>query len=128
MFNITSGNIVAGVLYTVYGAQSVVYNGTTYTTGQRFRGVLGVTTFTFSGTGTQLVYEVLEFTGFAIELTEASLDLPVFTDATLLNGFALEFAQNANDISFNDTTQIAGFSLELIDYPFYSFEIAEEID
>jgi hypothetical protein len=128
MFNITSGNILVGVLYVVYGAQSVVYNGSTYTTGQKFRGVAGVSTFTFSGTGTQLVYEVEEFSGGSVELSENGLELPVFTDSALFNGFGIEYAQNASDISFTDVTQITGFAMELIDYPFYSFEIAEEID
>lgn len=125
MFNITSGNIIAGFLYTVAGAQSVVYNGTTYTTGQKFRGVLGILTFTYSGTGTQLLYEVNELQGFAVEFFNIQSDYPTFPETTLYNGFAIEFTQNASDILFNDTTNILGFALELIDYPFYSFEIIE---
>ena len=60
MLNITSGNIKAGVLYLVYGTQSVIYNGSIYSNGQVFRGISSITTFTFSGSGTQLVYEIQE--------------------------------------------------------------------
>lgn len=125
MFNIVSGKIQQGVLYLVYGAQSVTYNGTTYTTGQYFRGVLGITTYTFSGSGTQLVYETFEARGCVIEYIEDFSDLPVFVDATKLSGFAIEYTQGANDIAFNDETVLNGFTMELLDYPFYSFAITE---
>lgn len=125
MFNIVSGNIKAGVLYLVYGAQSVTYNGTTYTTGQSFRGVLAVTTYTFSGSGTQLVYELVEERGASISYEENALDNPVFSDTTKFSGFAIEYQQNANDIVFNDVTALKGFAMELLDYPFYCFAITE---
>lgn len=125
MFNIVSGKIQQGVLYLVYGAQSVTYNGTTYTTGQYFRGVLGISTFTFSGSGTQLVYETFEIRGSNIEYVEDSTDKPVFADTTKLIGFAIEYMQGANDITFNDITVLNGFAIELLDYPFYSFAITE---
>lgn len=125
MFNIDSGKIQQGILYLVYGTQSVTYNGTTYTTGQYFRGILGVTTYMFLGSGTQLVYETLEARGCAIEYIEDFSDLPVFSDATTFNGFAIEYMQGANDIDFNDVTALKGFAMELLDYPFYSFAITE---
>lgn len=125
MYNIASGYIQAGILYIVYGAQCVTYNGTIYTIGQTFRGVALVTAFTFSGTGTQLVYEVLELDGAGIEFVENALDAPVFPDTTMLNGFAIEYLQNANDIVFTDVTVLNGFAMELLDYPFYSFAITE---
>ena len=125
MINIISGKIQPGVLYFVYGAQSVTYNGTTYTTGQYFRGVIGVSTFTFSGSGTQLIYEVLELSGCAIEYVEDATDKPVFADATSLIEFAIEYMQGANDINFNDVTVLNGYAIELLDYPFYSFAIIE---
>jgi len=125
MYNISSGNIQVGILYLVYGTQSVTYNGTTYTTGQSFRGVATVSTFTFSGTGTQFVSEILELQGSAIIFDENALDKPIFLSTTNLNGFAIEYQQNANDIIFNDITTIKGFAMELLDYPFYSFAITE---
>jgi len=126
MFNIVSGKIQQGILYLVYGAQSVIYNGTTYTTGQYFRGVIGVTTFTFSGSGTQLVYEAFELMGCSIDYVEDATDKPLFADVTKLSGFAIEYMQGANDITFNDVTVLNGFALELLDYPFYSFAITEQ--
>lgn len=125
MFNIVSGKIQQGVLYLVYGMQSVTYNGTTYTTGQYFRGVIGVTTYTFSGSGTQSVYETFEAMGFAIEYVEDFSDLPVFADATKLSAFAIEYTQSSIDIAYNDVTILNGFTIELLDYPFYSFAITE---
>jgi len=125
MYNITNGYLEADILYIVYGAQSLTYNGTTYNTGQTFKGVAGIPDFTFLGTGTQLVYEVLELDGAAIEYTENALDAPISSDTTMLYGFAIEYMQNANDIVFNDVTVLNGFAMELLDYPFYSFTITE---
>lgn len=125
MFNITSGNIRDGVLYLVYGAQSVTYNGSTYVTGQTFRGILSIENFTFAGTGTQLVYEILELRGALIIYDENFSDLPDFADVTLLSGFTIEYQQNENDLIFNDITTLKGFAIELLDFPFYSFMINE---
>lgn len=125
MFNITSGNIKWGVLYLVYSTQSVTYNGATYSAGQTFRGVGSVTTFTFSGTGTQFVYEVQEFAASSLIFDENSLDSPAFPDVTKFSGFAIEYKQNANDIIFDDSTILKAFAIELLDYPFYSFAISE---
>jgi len=125
MFNITTGNILAGVLYLVYGTQSVIYNGNTYNHGQTFRGISSINTFTFSGTGTQLVYEISEFSASALILDENALDIPVFNDTTQASNFSIEFQQNNNDISFDDITALNGFSIELLDYPFYSFTVSE---
>ncbi len=50
--HIASGGIVAGVAYQVYetiSGDSVTYNGNTYTNGQFFTGVDGVTDYTVSG-------------------------------------------------------------------------------
>ncbi|MDB5011506.1 MAG: hypothetical protein JWQ06_2295 [Mucilaginibacter sp.] len=91
-----------------------------------FRGVPGITTFTYSGTGTQIVNEVTEFRGGGIELIENAVDIPAFADITLLKGIAVEFALNDAEKKVNEVTKITGFALELIDYPFYSFEIIEK--
>jgi hypothetical protein len=125
MFNVPSGNILRGMLYLVAGGQSVTYNGATYNSWQTFRGVQSVLTYTFSGTGTQLVYEVAEIAGGELELAQNGLDTPIFPDTTVLTGFAIEFQQNANDIILNDITALNGFAVELLDYPYYSFEITE---
>jgi len=126
MYNITNGNILRDISYVVYGTQSVTYNGVTYTSGQIFRGVSNITTFTFSGSGTQLIYEILELRGGTLEFTENELDNPTFLSTTILSGFTIECFQNGGDISFNDVTVLDGFSLELLDYPFYSFSITEK--
>lgn len=125
MYNITSGNILRDILYLVYGTQSVIYNGTTYVAGQTFRGVSSITAFTFSGTGTQLVYEVMELKGANIIFDENTLDNPISSDITKLSDFAIEYQQNTNDITFNDITTLKGFAIELLDFPFYSFEVTE---
>ena len=51
--DIASGSIVAGTKYEVYGtsADTVTYNGTTYSVGETFVGVSGVATYSESGGG-----------------------------------------------------------------------------
>jgi len=124
-YNVVSGDIITGVLYYVAGGKSVVYNTLTYTTGQYFRGVNNITTFTFSGTGSGEINEVTELRGAAFELVGVSGDQPVFPDVTELKGFAIEYELNDAEKVVNEVTKITGFALELIDYPFYSFEITE---
>lgn len=125
MYNISSGYILENVLYIVYGSQSVTYNAVTYTTGQTFRGIRSITAFTFSGTGTQLVYELSELRGSTIAFDENAIDSSLFSDTTKISGTAIEYQQNANDIVFTDITVLKGFTMELLDYPFYSFLITE---
>lgn len=124
-YNVISGEIITGVLYYVAGGKSVVYNTLPYATGQYFRGVNSVTTFTYSGTGAEELNEVAEFKGAAFELVEISGDQPVYPDVTELKGFAIEYELNDAEKVVNEVTKISGFALELIDYPFYSFEITE---
>ena len=124
-YQILSGNIQSDVIYQVVGMQSVTYNSIAYATGQRFRGIIGIKTFTYSGTGTQDVNEVLELVGGGIEFSENSIDQPSFPEVTLLNGMSIEFTLNNAEKIVKDITVIQGFALELIDYPSYSFEIIE---
>lgn len=124
-YNVVSGDIVNGALYYVAGSQSVIYNSSTYTTGQQFRGVPGVRTFTYSGSGTQIVYEVSELRGAAIEFSEVSQDQPIYPETTIFKGFAVEFELNDDEKKVQETTRLTGFGVEFIDYPFYSFEITE---
>ncbi|MBB5395638.1 hypothetical protein [Mucilaginibacter sp. AK015] len=123
-YNVLSGEIQAGILYQVVGAQSVIYNSSTYLTGQYFSGVVSEKTFTYSGTGTQGLNEILQFNGVAIEFdNEANIS---FFDTSILGGFAIEYYMNSDEQIINDITQISGFALELLDYPYYSFLIIEE--
>jgi hypothetical protein len=117
-YTITSGQVQPGVLYLVNGQQSVVYNGTTYASGTTFRGVTGTSSFTYTGTGTQSVTEVLELYAAAISFVENALDLPHFNVTTQLNSFGVEFVQNKGDMKTTDTTQINCFSVEVMDYPY----------
>ena len=56
--NITSGNIVSGEAYLVIDYASVTYDGEIYTAGQVFTGVVGVTTYATSGSGS--VFQIIE--------------------------------------------------------------------
>ena len=124
-YSVLSGEILNGALYYVSGAQSVIYDTVTYTTGRYFKGVPGITEFTYSGSGTKELNVVTEIAGAGVELVGVDVDNPVFTERTIFNGFAIEYEMNEAEKAVNEVTKIAGFALELIDYPFYSFEITE---
>ncbi|HWZ35390.1 MAG TPA: hypothetical protein VNW51_04485 [Mucilaginibacter sp.] len=124
-YSIITGEINYNVLYVVGGTQSVVYNSITYTTGQQFRGVPNVRTFTYSGTGTQAVYEILELWEGSLEYVGSGVDQPSYPDVITISGFAVEYSLNDAEKIVQETTKIQGFAIELIDYPFYSFEIFE---
>jgi hypothetical protein len=61
--NVASGNLVPGVTYQVVGYTTVTYNSVVRVTGERFRAVAGVLTYTTAGTGTVerawTVYDIL---------------------------------------------------------------------
>lgn len=123
-FTINSGSIQAGVLYRVFGTTgTVTYNGTVSNAGDTFRGVSGVTTFTVTTDAT--VQEVLELAGAETEYVLTAVDQPVFPETLLLQGMSVEFDLSPAEMVVNETTRLQGFALELIDYPFYSFEITE---
>lgn len=124
-YTVVTGEIFTGRLYLVTGTQSVTYNSVTYSTGQTFRAITGFKDFTYSGSGTQIVNEVEEIKGGAIECFETAIDVGVFNDVTNLLGMAIEFALNDAEKIVNEFTKIEGFSIELVDFPFYSFEITE---
>lgn len=67
--NILTGNIVTGNYYLVKGTKSIIYNAVTYITGQIFQGLTGITGYTYSGTGTLLLYQ-LKLKQVANRLTE----------------------------------------------------------
>jgi hypothetical protein len=123
-YNIDSGKIQARVLYQVYGSSgTLTYAGTVYTPGETFRGIAG--TGTFSQTGDTVLQEVTELSGTGAAYVQDSADLPAFTEKAELRGAAIAFELSQEEQVVNETTRIQGFALELIDYPFFSFEITE---
>lgn len=124
MYNVPSGEIQNGILYLVAGEQSVNYNGDLYNTGERFRGV-EETTFDYSGTGSQLLYEITELRGFAIEFLQSPGEAQFENETTQLNGFAIEFELNEAEKIVQELTEIKGFAIELIDFPIFAFQIIE---
>lgn len=125
-YNVVTGEIVQGRKYLVVGTQSVIYNGNTITTGNKFTGVSGVATFTYTGSGTQEVNEVLEAYGSGIELVGNELDEPVtFPESTNLLGFGAELTQTPKDAIFNDMTIIMGFGIEFEVNDDYIVQIVE---
>lgn len=126
-YNVATNAIQEGVLYIVAGVQSATYNSVTYATGEVFRGVAGVSSFTYSGSGTQEVNELTELKGGSIEFATNDLDIPdnFFPEQTVLKGFAVEFIQQGDDIFVLDETIIKGFAIEYVDYPIYAFGIME---
>lgn len=126
MFNVPSGQIQPGRLYLVAGEQSVIYEVYyTIAPGQTFRGVDGVKNFYFDGSGSALVYEVLEFKGGSLQFEENEADRTFELELTELKGMALELELTEEEKIVQETTIIKGMSLELIDFPFYSFVINE---
>lgn len=124
---VQSGEIIPGVTYVNTGVASVVYNSITYTSGEQFTGVASFNTFTYSGSGSQIVNEVLQLKGAGLGVQENAVDQPVFPDPTALTGFSVEYYMNEDEDIVPDVTQINGFGIELIDYPFYNFVWAETI-
>lgn len=124
LYNVISGDICEGILYNVAGGQSVVYNRITYNTGQYFRGG-GIKTFLYTGSGSQILNEILELNCAAIEFVEVSDDQPVFDDIVIYNAISLQYELTDAEKKVIEITKMQGFALELVDYPFYSFEITE---
>jgi len=116
---IVSGQIQDGVLYLVNGQQSVTYNGSTYAPSSQFRGVQGVSTFTYSGSGTQSVTEMVELKCFHVSFVQNGLDYKPTNPTTVLNSFKIEVVQNKSDLKATDTTQINSFSVEMKDWGGY---------
>jgi hypothetical protein len=122
-FNVPTDAVQSGVLYRVAGEQTATYNSVAYATGSTFRGVVGFTSFTYSGSGTQIVNQVTEFASASLEYVGNSTDLPTFPESTILKGFAIEFAQQGDDIHVEETTIIKGFAIEFVDTNNYVFQI-----
>jgi len=111
--SIISGQIVAGAKYLVTGEQSVNYNGHQYTTGQNFRGVINVKTFTWSGSGTQGLEEICEMKGANILFEPNFVDKRDyrFNEPMKLKGFSVLFEMNDSDKRYLDKTRIFGASV-----------------
>jgi hypothetical protein len=120
-YNVLTGDIIPFYLYVVAGGKSIIYDSVTYSTGQRFRGVQGVETFTYSGAGSQILNQVSELQSLSLEY----LDSPIFPESTTMKGFAVEYEINKAEYTVTDVTVIKGFALEMTDFPFYVFEITE---
>lgn len=67
--NVATDSIQQNSFYLVQGGKSIIYNGHTYTTGQIFQGVSGITGYTYTGTGTLLLV-LLDHQKRANRLTE----------------------------------------------------------
>ncbi|MFD2870849.1 hypothetical protein ACFS5N_00125 [Mucilaginibacter ximonensis] len=124
-YNVITGEINYNTLYFVGGEKSVIYNSVTYTTGQLFRGISNIKSFTYSGVGTQALYEVTEISGGGVEYVDTSANLFTFPDLASIQGLAIEYLLADAEKTVQETTKIRGFAIELIDYPFYSFSIIE---
>lgn len=122
---VVSGEIQVGLLYYVTGDQSVVYNSTIHIPGQYFRGVSNINTFSYSGSGTQIVTEISELMAVSVELLQSPIEQPTFNDYITLRGGGIGYELNDDEKIINEVTAIKGFALELIDYPFFAFEIIE---
>jgi hypothetical protein len=126
-YPIVSGEVQPGVLYSIVASTpsngTVTYNGVTLAVGAMFRGVVGVASYTSSGVAT--VNEVLELIGGSVEISLNNIDIPNFEDTTRITGIGVEYELSQEEKVVQDVTEIKGFSIELIDYPFYSFEITE---
>lgn len=112
-FSVSSGGISEGVKYRVVGEQSVTYNSVLYTTGQIFTGVNGITTFAYSGTGTQIVNRVFELKSISVETPQKEPNSDVYTK-TKLAGISVAVVPVP---MFPDAIKLMGISIEVIDYP-----------
>lgn len=98
LFEVTSGNIVEGVRYSVIGGTSIVYNAITYNAGTFFVGVSGVTTYTKIA-GTEIV-----------------------TEASFVDGANFGFENDFYLGLYNDASTVLGASIGSVD-PAYMYEV-----
>lgn len=122
--NISSGNIEEKASYLVSGSGSVTYNSITYSVGQTFKGVNGITTY--STTGSPNVYQDFEAVGLEQEVNQSGITPPIpffpkgsFIDSFFANGLEQEFnSGNVIPISgwakgtFSDRFFALGLSIE----------------
>jgi len=123
-YHIASGGIEKGKLYVVAGERSVIYTGVTYNTGDKFRGT-GTNTYAFSGSGTQLVYEVVEVFSLSFGLERSGVDLPVFPENIDIKGISLGMETNAVDRLYPDILVVYGLSIGLEHSPLFVDSVIE---
>lgn len=112
MYNVPTNAIEAFILYVNAGDQSVVYNSNTYTTGQTFTGVTGVTSFTYTGSGTQIVNEVEQLQGASVEQRILPIDANPYPQTETFFGGEIEFILNKNELIVNDSQILKGAEVE----------------
>ena len=109
LYNIPSGEIVAGSVYQVYGTtdDTITYNGTTYSPGDFFTGVDGVTDYTISGS--PIVTYSSEYKAADIGYYEPFLGK--FNDDSEFKGQSISIQDDFFLGKFNDESHFLGISI-----------------
>ena len=102
-----ANTIIPGYKYIVWGDQ-VTYNSVTYTPGDAFYGVDGVTTYTGSG----FASEIIELNSAAFEVVNEPCD-DCFPEKLTLNSAAVEVKQPLNDTIYPENLRIYSTALEV---------------
>lgn len=126
MYNVLTDEIQANVLYKVIGEKSVIYDEITYNTDDTFRGIQGITTFEYTGSGTEFVTELTELYGTSLVFEQTIEDRAFPFEETGIEGMAIVFELNEAEKIVQEVTRLTGMSITLLDYPFYSYVINEE--
>lgn len=113
MYNVPTNAIVPYLLYVNAGEQDVVYNSETYTTGQTFEGVGGVSSFSYSGSGSQIVYEIEVLKGSSVEFRTLPTDAD-YSDAEEFIEADIEFLLNKNEQLVLDPQSLKGGGVEFV--------------
>ncbi|MGN7988656.1 hypothetical protein ACTJKC_15010 [Pedobacter sp. 22226] len=125
MYIVQSGEISPDRLYEVIGTKSVIYNGETFDTGDSFRGVYGITDFSYTGSGSEQLTELSEIRGSSIlfEVSDGERNFEI--EQTSVQGMSMIFELNNEEKIVQETTEIKGMSITLADFPYYAFQWTE---
>jgi hypothetical protein len=125
MYIVQPGEVSPNRLYEVTGTKSVIYNGQTLHTGDSFRGIYGITDFSYIGTGTEALTELSEIRSAALiyELSDGERDFKI--EQTTIKGMSIIFDLNEAEKVVQETTEIKGMSITLADFPYYAFQWTE---
>lgn len=127
-YNVPTNGIKPDWLYIIIGDKSVTYNSVTYATGETFRGVAGVATFTYGSGTTEEVNEVTEISGFGVEFEKfISENIGLFPDDVKVTGFGVEYVQSGSDLIIPDATVIRGFGVEYEINPLRHYRVIRRI-
>ena len=110
LYEIVSGNVVAGVNYQVVGGTSVVYNSVTYNAGDYFTGVDGVDTYTKTA-GTEIVTEASDYEGLDISIETFKTDK--FEDESFMLGVSSSILDDFYLGKFTDESTFLGMSVSI---------------